>query len=88
MSRITFSAREAQVQWIVATSVLPGDDVLDMKREKVEIVLVNAAILTAVSSTPSNEQAHSGIDHHASEWFASSCRAFDLSKATNVPNDT
>jgi hypothetical protein len=43
---------------------------------------------TAAQRAPNDKQPHPGIDHHALEEFASSCRALDLSRAMKVPKDT
>lgn len=69
---------------MVGSTVLFGDDMIDVEREEIAIVCVDATILAAISGTASNERPECGI-HHAPEKWASLCRAFDLSIATNVP---
>jgi hypothetical protein len=40
---------------IVRTAMLPGDNVFDMKRQEIRIILMQAAVLTALSRSRANE---------------------------------
>jgi hypothetical protein len=82
---IALWTRETQIDLFIAPAMLTGNDVLDMKREEVEIVLMNATILTAGVGAAPHELSCRDVNHHLSEELARSCRAFDLSRATNVP---
>lgn len=88
LGSIAFRAREAKVLRLIAATMLPGNDVLDMEREEVKVVLMDSAVFAAPTSPPPNERSRAKADHQLPEDSANSCRAFDLSNATNVPKAT
>ena len=64
--------------------MLPSNDLLDVERQEIGIVLVKAAVFTASTCSLTDEGPQSSV-HHSPRELARSCRAFDLSVATNVP---
>ncbi len=66
--------------------MLLGDYVFHVKSKKV-FVLMESAIFATVGSPPPDQSASCGIHYEVRE-LANSNRAFDLSIATKVPNET
>ncbi len=67
--------------------MLLRNDVLDVEREEIRIVLMHATILAAPLSLPLDEGTKGRIDH-AVDVSESSSRALDFSNATKVPKWT
>lgn len=64
LGKVAPVARLAKVVGVVGTAMLPGDDVLDVKRYKRQLALAHPAIFTAVSSTFADDAAERGVDGH------------------------
>jgi hypothetical protein len=72
---------------IVGPAVLLRDNVLNVKRQEIGVVLVQPAVFTATACPLPDEGPESGV-HHSPWELARSWRALDLRMATNVPNVT
>jgi len=84
---------QAKVLRVVAAAVLPRNDVLNVKRQEVGIVLMNPTVLASAFGAAPYKRASRGVNHRSStdvlldDW-ASILLAFDLSTATKVENET
>ena len=58
-------AGERKVRLVVASPVLPGDDVFDVERNEREFILVAPTILAPVASTSSHVSSECSIDRHS-----------------------
>jgi hypothetical protein len=88
LGAIAFPTGKTEVLEIIAAAMLTGNDMFHMEGEEIKIVLVHPAIFTTVSRPLPNQGPRRGIDHHAPEERASSCRALAFKRATNVPKET
>jgi hypothetical protein len=81
--RNPFGAGKAKDIRIVGPTVLLGDNVLNVKRQEIGVVLMKPAVFTATTRPLPNEGPESGV-HHSPWELARSWRALDLRIATNV----
>jgi hypothetical protein len=84
---VAFGAGKAKELWIVSATVLLCNDMLNMERQKVRVLLVKPTVFTGTPSPISDECPEGGV-HHSPWELARSWRALDLRMATNVPNVT
>jgi hypothetical protein len=67
--------------------MLLGDDVLDVKRQKIGVVLVKLTVFKATACPFPRERSQCGT-HHPPDEAARFWRALDFRTATNVPKET
>jgi hypothetical protein len=80
---VAFRTGQTEVLRIVGAAVLHGDDVLDVKRLELILVLVKQAVFAAAAS-PLPDKGSERIVHHSPLDAASSWRALDFRIAMNV----
>src|SRR5271157_645365 len=84
---VAFGAGKAKDVRIVGSTMLLGDDMLNVERQEIGVVFVQPAVFTATASPHPDKGPESGV-HHSPWELARSWRALDLRMATNVPKVT